>query len=203
MGAGVVRRCGSRYGHRRRPWSPPSGWLRLPGGRGAETVASNSIPPANLPFSCSIIAGRLSRKRLDFGGDQSVTVGEARVLTARDPAPPALSPVRGFDGDGARCRLSEDKDPNMPSGKIIKKPKDRPAGKRPATKTPHPKTARAPTHRSSSKQAAVLALLGQPKRTTSHLQLCPRHPISAGHLLVPTDADRSSNSREKTTATPT
>ena len=114
----------------------------------------------------SIIAGRLSRKRLDFGGDQSVTVGEARVLTARDPAPPASSPVRGFDGDGARCRLSEDKDPNMPSGKIIKKPKVRPAGKRPATKTPHPKSARGPTQRSNSKQAAVLALLGQPKGTT-------------------------------------
>jgi len=53
----------------------------------------------------SIIATRLSREELDFGRARSVTAGEARVVNARDFAPPGIGPLRGFGGDGdiRRC----------------------------------------------------------------------------------------------------
>jgi hypothetical protein len=73
-------------------------------------------------------------------------------------------PLWGFGGDGARCRLSEDKDPNMPSSKISKNAKARPGGKRPATKTP--KAAGVSPPRATSKRATGIALLGQPKGAT-------------------------------------
>src|SRR3974390_204884 len=43
---------------------------------------------------------RLSQKGLDFGSGQSVSADDARVLMARDPAPPAIGLLRGFGGDG-------------------------------------------------------------------------------------------------------
>jgi hypothetical protein len=61
---------------------------------------------------------------------------------------------------------AKSKDPDMPSSKIIKKAKARPAGKRPADKAPHAKDAGVATPRSTSKQATVIALLSQPKGTT-------------------------------------
>jgi len=54
-------------------------------------------------------ATRLSQRGLDFGRDQSVTADDARVLTTRDPAPPAIGLLRGFGGDGAGCRRSTKK----------------------------------------------------------------------------------------------
>jgi hypothetical protein len=54
----------------------------------------------------------------------------------------------------------------MPSSKIVKTAKARPAGKRPATKTPQPKAAGVATPRATSKQATVIALLSQPKGAT-------------------------------------
>src|SRR5258705_12121772 len=81
------------------------------------------------------------------------------VAFAGDPAPLAMPPRRGFGGDGARCRLSEKRTPDMPSRKTVKTAKARPGGKRPATKTPHPKAARVATPRATSKQATVIALL--------------------------------------------
>ena len=38
-----------------------------------------------------------------------------------------MLPQRGFGGDGARCRLSEERNPDMPSNKTIKTAKARPA----------------------------------------------------------------------------
>jgi hypothetical protein len=58
---------------------------------------------------------------------------------------------------------SEKKDPEMPNNKSVRKTKT--AGKRP-TKAHHARTSRAATLRSTSKQAAVIGLLGQPKGTT-------------------------------------
>src|SRR5712671_7854246 len=55
------------------------------------------------------------------------------------------------------------KDPDMPSSKTVK---TRPAGKRPGTKTPQPKAAGVAPRRATSKQAAVIALLSQPKGAT-------------------------------------
>src|SRR5882724_3251257 len=75
-----------------------------------------------------------------------------------------MLPRRGFGGDGARCRLSDEKDPNMPSSKTSKTAKARPGGKRPATKTP--KAAGVAPGRATSKQATVIALLSQPKGAT-------------------------------------
>ena len=54
----------------------------------------------------------------------------------------------------------------MPSSKISKTGKARPAGKRPATKTLHPKAAGVAPARATSKQATVIALLSQPKGAT-------------------------------------
>jgi hypothetical protein len=54
----------------------------------------------------------------------------------------------------------------MPSSKISKNAKSRPAGKRPTTKSPHPKAARVATLRATSKQATVIALLSQFKGAT-------------------------------------
>ena len=52
-----------------------------------------------------IAGNKLSQKGLDFGRDQSVTADDTRVLTTRDPAPPAIRLLRGIGGDGTRCRL--------------------------------------------------------------------------------------------------
>ena len=52
----------------------------------------------------------------------------------------------------------------MPSNKISKNAKARPATKPPATKTPQPKAAGVATPRATSKQATVIALLNQPWR---------------------------------------
>jgi hypothetical protein len=115
----------------------------------------------------SIIATRLSQKALDFGRDQSVTADDARVLIARDPAPPAIRLLRGFGGETAEDAVHQPrKDPNMPSNKTVNKVKARSAGKRPASKTHQAKTARAATPLSNSKQATVIALLSQPKGAT-------------------------------------
>jgi Protein of unknown function (DUF3489) len=54
----------------------------------------------------------------------------------------------------------------MPSNKISKNAKARPAIKPPATKTPQPKAARVAPARATSKQATVIALLSQPKGAT-------------------------------------
>ena len=54
----------------------------------------------------------------------------------------------------------------MPSNKINKNAKARPAIKPPATKTPQPKAAGVATPRATSKQATVIALLSQPKGAT-------------------------------------
>jgi hypothetical protein len=54
----------------------------------------------------------------------------------------------------------------MPSKKISKNAKARPATKPPATKTPQPKAAGVATPRATSKQATVIALLSQPKGAT-------------------------------------
>jgi hypothetical protein len=60
------------------------------------------------------LAGRsppkiIAKKGLDFGRNQSVTADDARVLIARDPAPPAARLLRGFGGDGTKCRHSAKK----------------------------------------------------------------------------------------------
>lgn len=60
--------------------------------------------------------------------------------------------------------LSEEKDPDMPSSKLVTKANT--PGKRPANKTHRTATGRAAKPRSSSKQATVIALLSQPKGTT-------------------------------------
>jgi uncharacterized protein DUF3489 len=88
------------------------------------------------------------------------------VALAGDPAPPAMPPLWGFGGDGARCRLSEERTPDMPSNKINKNAKARPATKPPATKTLHPKAGRVATPHATSRQATVIALLSQPKGAT-------------------------------------
>ena len=54
----------------------------------------------------------------------------------------------------------------MPSNKISKNAKARPATKPPATKTPQPKAARVAPARATSKQATVIALLSKPKGAT-------------------------------------
>ena len=54
----------------------------------------------------------------------------------------------------------------MPSHKISKKTKPRPATKPPATKSPQPKAAGVAPARATSKQATVIALLSQPKGAT-------------------------------------
>ena len=76
------------------------------------------------------------------------------VALAGDPAPLAMPPRRGFGGDGARCRLNEERNPNMPRNKISKNAKARSATKPPATKTP--KAAGVAPGRAISKQATVL-----------------------------------------------
>ena len=54
----------------------------------------------------------------------------------------------------------------MPSSKISKNAKARPATKSPATKTPQPKAAGVAPARATSKQATVIALLSQPEGAT-------------------------------------
>jgi hypothetical protein len=81
------------------------------------------------------------------------------VAPAGDPPPLAMPPQRGFGGDGARCRLREEGNPDMPRHKISKNARARPATKPPATKTPQPKAARVAPARATSKQATVIALL--------------------------------------------
>src|SRR6267154_2589949 len=41
------------------------------------------------------------------------------VALAGDPAPPAMPPRRGFGGDGARCRLSEERIPTCRSSFLV------------------------------------------------------------------------------------
>src|SRR5713101_5625427 len=65
----------------------------------------------------------------DFGGSvaaqdyrkkdwtSAATSDDARVL-ARDPAPPATSLLRGFGGDGTRCRLPTKKGSQMQARKM-------------------------------------------------------------------------------------
>jgi hypothetical protein len=59
---------------------------------------------------------------------------------------------------------SAKKDPDMPSNKSVKKAKT--AGKRVTNKANYARTSRAATPSSTSKQATVIGLLGQPKGTT-------------------------------------
>jgi hypothetical protein len=64
----------------------------------------------------------------------------------------------------ARDAVLNEEDPDMPRTKSAKKANT--PSKRPANKAPHSTTGRVTTPRSSSKQATVIALLGQPKGTT-------------------------------------
>src|SRR6478609_4795216 len=83
------------------------------------------------PREESMVHEMLGERGLDFGRDQSVTADDARVLIARDPAPPAIRLLRGFGGETAQDAVCQRrKDPNMPSNKTIKKVKARSAGKR-------------------------------------------------------------------------
>src|ERR1700746_2978371 len=71
------------------------------------------------------------QKGLDFGGEESVTARcreRGPVLAPRDPAPLAMAPLRGFGGDGARCRYDQ-KDPPMSHSKS---PRAKGVGKRSA-----------------------------------------------------------------------
>jgi hypothetical protein len=76
-----------------------------------------------------------------------------------NPAPPALTPLRGFGGDGAIAVPTEERIPEMASHKIIQKAK---AGATPTSG----KKAGANASRAGSKQAKVLGLLGRPSGAT-------------------------------------
>jgi hypothetical protein len=114
-------------------------------------------------------SNKIIQKGLAFRRKQSGSVSQLKRGAnglVRDPAPPAIRLLRGFGGDGTRCRRSSKKDPNMPGNKTVKKLKARSAGKRPAEKSHRTTITGAATPRSNSKQATVIALLSQPKGTT-------------------------------------
>ena len=80
------------------------------------------------------------------------------------PAPLATPPLRGFGGDGARCRRNR-KDPKMSQRKTSNKAK--PARTKNRVKRPaKPRDIPSSSRRRGTKQEAVLALLKQSKGTT-------------------------------------
>ena len=81
-----------------------------------------------------------------------------------DPAPPAVSPVRGFGGDGADAVATE-RDLNMSHSKTHTKTKL--ARAKGSAKTPaKPGNTPISSNSGGTKQELVLALLGQPKGAT-------------------------------------
>src|ERR1700756_332281 len=107
-----------------------------------------------------------SQKGVDFWGEESVTVVVPReaVWLPWDPAPLAMAPLRGFGGDGVRCRYHQ-KDPPMSHSKSP--PKTRiPRAKSAAKRSAKPERMPSASTGSGTKQEAVLALLREPQRTT-------------------------------------
>lgn len=84
----------------------------------------------------------------------------------RNPAPPALTPLRGFGGDGAIAVSTEERIPEMASRKITQKIKAKAASKTPTKKPVRGKKAGRGATRPGSKQAKVLELLGRPGGAT-------------------------------------
>jgi Protein of unknown function (DUF3489) len=122
--------------------------------------------------SCHALAGTAfqnfrRRKVVDFWGEESVTARcreRGRFWLLQDPALLAIALMRGFGGDGAKCRYDQE-DPPMshrksPSKIKIARAKD--VGKRSAK----PERISSASTGSGTKQQAVLALLREPQGTT-------------------------------------
>ena len=85
------------------------------------------------------------------------------LLPVLGSAPPAMRSLRGFGGDGARCRCNR-KDPRMSrnSPKNLKTPRV----KGPVKKGTGNKRGHSPSAGSNTKQDAVIALLSEPEGAT-------------------------------------